>query len=62
MKSPAAAESKNRLSASVGRERKGLVKPAGKRGASALLGKAPLELPRGESVLEVLLDERRNGR
>ena len=43
-------------------ERKGLVKRASKRGPSALLRKAPPKLPRGESVLEAPLDERRNGR
>ncbi len=43
-------------------ERKGLVRRAGKRGPSALLGKAPLKLPRGESALEAMLDERRKGR
>ena len=43
-------------------ERKGLVKRAAKRGPSTLLTKAPQKLPPGASVLDALLEERRNGR
>ena len=43
-------------------ERKGLVKRAAKRGASTLLTKAPQKLPAGASVLDALLEERRNDR
>ena len=43
-------------------ERKGLIKRAAKRGPSTLLKKAPQKLPPGASVLDALLEERRNGR
>lgn len=46
----------------VSLERKGLVRRAGKRGASALLKKAPRKLPSAANVLDALVDERRNGR
>jgi antitoxin (DNA-binding transcriptional repressor) of toxin-antitoxin stability system len=43
-------------------ERKGLIKRASKRGPSALLKRIPPKLPPGVSVLDALLEERREGR
>ena len=43
-------------------ERKGLIKRASKRAPSALLLTPPPKLPRGVSLLDALLEERRKGR
>ena len=43
-------------------ERKGLIRRASKRGPSPMLRKSPQKRPRGVSVLDALLEERRNGR
>lgn len=43
-------------------ERKGIITPPKKRGVAKLLLTPPPKLPKGVSVLEALLEERRNGR